>query len=196
MARTREFDTDSALAAIADKFWADGYEATGIADLVEVTGVGRASLYAAFGSKRGMLHRAIDRYLDTEIEELWGRVDGGGLDGAQLMFRNFAAVRAKNPERARMGCLMVNSSVELGRSDSAVVELGERYRARIHAAFRSAYEAAVASGEMADGHVEERADLSSLLLLGCFVAIKAGAELAEVERLTARAIDLIESWRL
>jgi hypothetical protein len=49
MARTREFDTDKAVAAIAKTFWAGGYEATGISELVDATGVGRQSLYGAFG---------------------------------------------------------------------------------------------------------------------------------------------------
>ena len=127
MARTREFDTDKALADIADKFWADGYEATGVADLVEATGVGRASLYGAFGSKQEMLHRAVERYLDTDIELRWSSVDGNGLEGATHMFRQFAFLRETRPERAQWGCLMVNSVVELGRTDEAIVELGGRY---------------------------------------------------------------------
>ena len=52
MARTREFDTDAAVARAMDVFWCKGYEATSIADLVEATGVQRGSLYAAFGSKQ------------------------------------------------------------------------------------------------------------------------------------------------
>ncbi len=91
---------------------------------------------------------------------------------------------------------MVNSGVELGRIDPTVVELGERYRNRIKSAFRSAYERAVANGEIEPGHTEERTELSTLLLLGCFVAIKGGAELEEIQQLTSRAIDLIESWRI
>ena len=196
MARTREFDTDKAIADIADKFWADGYEATGIADLVEVTGVARASLYGAFGSKQEMLHLAIERYLDTVIEAQWSNVDDGGLDGAKFMFRTFARVRKERPERAKWGCLMVNSSVELGRTDPAVVALGGRYRSRINSAFTSALERAAADGDIEGGHTEERAELCTLMLLGCFVAIKGGAELEEIERLTGRAVNLIESWRI
>ncbi len=195
MARTREFDTDEAIAQIAETFWADGYEATGVAELVEATGVGRASLYGAFGSKREMLHRAIDFYLSHHIEDLWSPVDGGGLDGAKRMFVQFASVLEAKPERARMGCLLVNSAVELGRTDSEVVALSERYRTRMRDAFRSAYERAVVDGDMDGGHAEERAELSMLLLMGCFVSIKSGAPLEEIQRLTTHATDLIDSWR-
>lgn len=67
MARTRDYDIDEVTETIALKFWADGYEATGISELVETTGVGRASLYAAFGSKREMLDASIDWYLRTAL---------------------------------------------------------------------------------------------------------------------------------
>ena len=196
MARTREFDTDQAIAAIGDKFWADGYEATGVADLVEVTGVGRASLYGAFGSKQEMLHRAVERYLDTQIERQWSEVDGNGLEGATHMFRQFAKFRELRPERAQWGCLMVNSIVELGRTDEAIVELGGRYRSRIRHAFRTAYEVAVERGEIAPGNIDEQVELSTMMIMGCFVAIKGGADLEEVQSLTGNAIDLIESWRI
>ncbi|MCP3976060.1 MAG: TetR/AcrR family transcriptional regulator [bacterium] len=195
MARTREFDTDEAIAQIAEAFWAEGYEATGIAELVDATGVGRASLYGAFGSKREMLHRAIDFYLSHHIEDQWSPVDGGGLDGAKRMFGQFAYVLEAKPDRARMGCLLVNSAVELGRTDSEVVALSERYRTRMRDAFRSAYERAVVDGDMDGGHAEERAELSMLLLMGCFVSIKSGAPLEEIQRLTTHATDLIDSWR-
>jgi TetR/AcrR family transcriptional repressor of nem operon len=62
MARTREFDTEAAVERAMRVFWCKGYEATSISDLVEATGVQRGSLYAAFGSKQGLYHAALDRY--------------------------------------------------------------------------------------------------------------------------------------
>ena len=62
MARPREFDTDVAIAKIADVFWDEGFEATSISDLEDATGLARARLYAAFGTKRDMLHLAIDLF--------------------------------------------------------------------------------------------------------------------------------------
>ncbi len=196
MARTREFNTDKAIADMAQKFWADGYEATGVAELVAATGVGRASLYAAFESKQTMLHRAVERYLDIEVERQWSEVDNGGLEGAKHMFRQFARLREQRPDRAQWGCLMVNSLVELGRIDPEIVELGGRYRNRLRLAFRSAYVAAIENGEIAEGRVDEQVELSTMMILGCFVAIKGGADLDEVQSLTDNAIALVDSWAL
>jgi len=54
MGRTREFDLDAAVAAAAVVFDAEGYEGSSMDRLVQATGVHRGSLYAAFGSKRGL----------------------------------------------------------------------------------------------------------------------------------------------
>ncbi len=42
----KQFDTDEALAKAMHAFWARGYEATSMQDLVDCMGVNRGSLYA------------------------------------------------------------------------------------------------------------------------------------------------------
>lgn len=59
MARPRNFDEDEALARASELFARDGYEATSVDKLVSATGVPRASLYSIFGSKHGILVRAL-----------------------------------------------------------------------------------------------------------------------------------------
>ncbi|MCP3995288.1 MAG: TetR/AcrR family transcriptional regulator [bacterium] len=195
MARPREFDIDKAIEDISDQFWAEGFESSGITDIEKVTGVARASLYGAFGSKMEMLHQAIDFYLDNRVEVIIGPVDGTGLDGVVDFFRRFAGIVKARPERAAMGCLMVNSTVELGTSDPGVNERAVRYRNRIRGAFRSALEQAYADGEI-DGRVKEHADLAYIMLMGLYVTVKGGASPDEVQNLCNLAIDTTESWRV
>lgn len=195
MARPREFDTDATVAVMTDKFWADGFEATGITDLEKATGVGRASLYAAFGSKQHMLYRSIDFYLDEWIERIVSPIDDGGLDGAADFFRRFAGVVEARPERAAMGCLVVNSVVELGRADSEIADRADRYRGRIRGAFKSALKRAVEDGDMAGG-IEERSDLAYMMLMGLYVSVKGGSALEEIRRLCTVAVGVVESWRV
>lgn len=61
MARPREFDETLAIDAAAAVFRRHGYAATSIEQLVDATGVHRGSLYATFGSKRGLFLRALER---------------------------------------------------------------------------------------------------------------------------------------
>lgn len=69
MARPREFDEAAALDAALAVFWAKGYDGTSIDDLVTATGVGRASLYGAFGDKERLFSRVADHYL-AKVGEL------------------------------------------------------------------------------------------------------------------------------
>lgn len=61
MARPREFDETLTIDAAAMVFRQRGYAATSIEHLVEATGVHRGSLYATFGSKRGLFLRVLER---------------------------------------------------------------------------------------------------------------------------------------
>ncbi len=195
MPRPREFDTKEAIASICDQFWSDGYEATGIADLESATGLARARLYSAFGSKQGMLYEAIDFYLDTRIDVIFRQVDNSGIDGVASFFRRFAMMNAENPELSKMGCLVVNSMIEFGRSDPEVAVRSERYRERVRGAFRSALAREAEDGGL-KGDLESLTELAFMMLMGLYVTVKGGAPLEEIERLCGIAIEVVESWRV
>jgi TetR/AcrR family transcriptional repressor of nem operon len=59
MGRTRTFDESDVIAACTDAFLRTGYEGTSVDDLVGASGLHRGSLYAAFGSKRGIFLAAL-----------------------------------------------------------------------------------------------------------------------------------------
>jgi AcrR family transcriptional regulator len=65
MGRHREFDIDEALAAALDLFWRKGFEGTSLTDLTEAMGITRPSLYATFGNKEQLFHKALERYQST-----------------------------------------------------------------------------------------------------------------------------------
>ena len=195
MARPREFDTKAAIESICDQFWSDGYESTGIADLEEATGLARARLYAAFGSKQGMLCEAIDFYLDTRIDVVFRQVDNSGIDGVASFFRRFAMMNAEHPELSKMGCLVVNTMIEFGRSEPEVAVRSERYRERVRGAFRSALAREAEDGGL-KGDLESLTELAFMMLMGLYVTVKGGAPLEEIERLCGIAIEVVESWRM
>src|SRR6202030_3262348 len=61
--RPRSFDIDKALDLALQVFWRKGYEGTSLSDLTKAVGVNRPSLYAAFGDKKALFRKALDRYL-------------------------------------------------------------------------------------------------------------------------------------
>lgn len=64
--RPRNFDLDEALLAATNTFWAKGYDGTSMKDLTKAMGISGPSLYAAFGDKRELYLKAIDRYADMD----------------------------------------------------------------------------------------------------------------------------------
>jgi AcrR family transcriptional regulator len=62
--RPRQYDPERALADAAKVFWAKGYAATSLDDLAAATGMNRPSLYAAFGDKRELYLKTLQRYRD------------------------------------------------------------------------------------------------------------------------------------
>jgi TetR/AcrR family transcriptional regulator, transcriptional repressor for nem operon len=112
VARTKEFDPDAALRAALDLFWRKGYEATSIQDLVDHLGIGRASLYATFGTKHDLYLRALDRY----SEEMNGKAasalfpEGNALAAVKQLIRSFAEDAKVDPDRK--GCFVTNTAIE------------------------------------------------------------------------------------
>lgn len=60
--RPRAFDEDRARTAILESFWERGYSGISLDELSAVTGMGRPSLYAAFGNKQQMYLAALDQF--------------------------------------------------------------------------------------------------------------------------------------
>jgi len=66
MARHKEFDRDEALHKAMEVFWARGYNATSIQDLVEHMRINRQSIYDTFGDKHALYLQSLDHYCQVE----------------------------------------------------------------------------------------------------------------------------------
>src|SRR3954464_14608505 len=118
MARTKEFDPEAALQSALELFWQRGFEATSMSDLVEHLGIGRASLYATFGTKHELYLKALDRYVETRDPLLLAELSqpGPALPAVRAVVRRFAAEASSNEERLN-GCFVTNTAAELAPHD-------------------------------------------------------------------------------
>jgi TetR/AcrR family transcriptional repressor of nem operon len=107
----REFDTEKAVEAAMNAFRRNGYDGTSIQDLVDVTGVGRGSLYAAFGSKEGLYLAAMDRYREYYALPLVDVLREGAPSRELLHEVLFAAVDEIVRDGSRRACLIVGAAV-------------------------------------------------------------------------------------
>jgi TetR/AcrR family transcriptional regulator, transcriptional repressor for nem operon len=148
--RVKEFDPEAALDAAMELFWARGYEATSTAELVTHLGIGRASLYATFGSKHDLYVRALDRYVqahDPAVVELLSR-PGPAQPALRDLLDDY--VRQSSGDQRERGCMVVNAAVELAAEDRAVARHVETSWHTLEVALTSALLRAKAQGELRD----------------------------------------------
>lgn len=103
-------------------FWSHGYGATSPALLGDATGLGRGSLYNAFGSKRELFLRCLDRY-DAETTAAAEGLLGDTADArAAILALFYAVIDADLDGAARRGCLVGNTATELAGSDPEIAD--------------------------------------------------------------------------
>ncbi|MFJ9826227.1 TetR/AcrR family transcriptional regulator [Streptomyces sp. NPDC101160] len=194
MARTKEFDPDAALQAALELFWARGYEATTMSDLVERLGIGRASIYATFGSKHELYVRALDRYRETRDPQLMAELSAPGpaLPAVRALVRRFAAEAATEEVRLT-GCFVTNSAAELGPHDRTVARRVELSWEQIETLLHAALARARAQGELPEGR-DPRALARMLLVLmqGLRVVGKASSDPGRVRDAAEQALALLD----
>lgn len=157
MARPREFDVDQTLERALQVFWAKGYEAASLDDLCDSTGLGRSSLYAAFGDKQGLYLSAIERYEAAAL----GRIEAAlasrasPLDGIAAFVERLIDDIAAGP--GRRGCFLGNCAAELARQDRTVAAQLRRSLERVQNKFRDVLQLAKAAGQ-----IDDDADIDAL----------------------------------
>ncbi|OGA04464.1 MAG: hypothetical protein A2W68_01115 [Betaproteobacteria bacterium RIFCSPLOWO2_02_64_14] len=149
MARPREFDPEQALDRALSVFWAKGFEATSLDNLCEATGLGRSSLYAAFGDKRSLYMRALDRYENGAIGRISATVAGARSPRAGIAAFVERIIEDIVAGPGRRGCFIGNCAAELERTDRKTAMRVGQSLARVEATFRTALEQAKKEGEIA-----------------------------------------------
>jgi TetR/AcrR family transcriptional repressor of nem operon len=193
MARPREFDVDTALERAMQAFWAKGFKATSLDDLCAATGLSRSSLYAAFGGKRALLHRSLERYEEQGVRRITAAL--GRPVPIREAIANFIGELIERivSGSGRTGCLIGNCAAELARQDRATAARVRRSLERIEAAFGSALARAQARGEIAgsaDTGAMARflvASIQGLRLIG--KANPDRAALEDIKRVMLRCLD-------
>ncbi|MFO7271235.1 TetR/AcrR family transcriptional regulator [Sphaerobacter thermophilus] len=191
MARTKEFDPDAALQAAMELFWAKGYEATSVADLVEHLGIGRGSLYATFGDKHQLYLAALRRYQETQppVVELLSQ-PGPVLPAVRALVERYAEEAACDTERR--GCMLVNAATERLPADRQVARVVEAGWDTLETALTAALIRARAQGELSpDKDPRALARFLLVVLQGIRVVGKGEASASRVRDAAAQAFAIL-----
>jgi TetR/AcrR family transcriptional repressor of nem operon len=194
MARPKEFDEETALAAALELFWEKGFEATSVQDLTERMGIQKASLYNTFGDKRALFLRALDAYSTDTIGWYREVLDLDRPGTVREAFRRLFSelTRACADDDCR-GCMCVNSSIELARQDPGIGAMLDRHEAALQELFSQTIERGKQTGEI-PAALDTTATGRYLLnvIAGLGVALKGGAsqeKLADIVQVSLSVLD-------
>jgi TetR/AcrR family transcriptional repressor of nem operon len=182
VARPREFDDTLVRERIAKRFWAHGYSSTSIRDLEAASGVGVTSLYNAYGGKRDLFLMALRHYTETRTRETLRRMDRLASPAARIHAFVAHVTEAALEDEDRMGCLVINTAIELGPLDAEVAEFVADHLAEVEAFFLRNYEEALAKGQ-ADPSLsaKDAARAFSAMLFGLRVLARTRPDRATME---------------
>lgn len=187
--RPRAFDRDLALRAAMRLFWVKGYEATSIADLTEVLGIGVKSLYAAFGSKDELYAEALRCYSATYEHLVFGRFHEAATarDAALAYLLDSAAAMTGSDSDLPHGC-MATLGVVGSDGHAELATLMRTTRGGAFDVLASRLERAVSEGELPESvDVTKLARFLQTVQSGMAIRARDGADRAELQAVAEMA---------
>jgi TetR/AcrR family transcriptional regulator, transcriptional repressor for nem operon len=176
------------------RFWADGFAATSMRDLGEAMGLGQASVYNAFGDKRALFTRCLDRYLDANMRARIARLEHA-VPPRQAI-ETFLAEIVERSLESRLGCLLANAALEVAPHDADIAAAVARRMGELEGFFQRCIHAGQRDGSIS-GDIEP-ADAARLLLttvMGLRVLARGFPDRAVLEGAARQALSMLGTPR-
>ena len=196
MARLKDFDEERALDSAVDCFWKHGYEGTTVRDLADAMKIGGTSLYNAYGDKRTLFERSLERYANRSMRDRIARMEAEHRpkQAIRAFLAEIVERSLKDPDRR--GCLLVNSALDVAPHDAEIGKVVAGYLEELRAFFRRNIEAAQRAGHASKAlDAEEIAGHLLGVLAGVRVLARTGAQRKALESVTRPALALLDEPR-
>jgi TetR/AcrR family transcriptional repressor of nem operon len=122
MGRPRSFDTTTALRAIEDQFRMTGYAGTSLDDVAAATGLGRGSIYAAFGDKHELFMRSLEAFCERNEARVAAVLDGPDETAVSRLHAFLLASAQMGDGGTAAKCMATKFAVELDEQDPEALE--------------------------------------------------------------------------
>jgi AcrR family transcriptional regulator len=181
--RPREFDIDEALGQALLVFWRNGYEAASMTELTSAMGITKPSLYAAFGNKEQLFHKALDLYEREKLAYMTSALEAPTARGvAERLLRGSLEMQMSTCDPK--GCLGVISAATCGAEAEPIKAEVVKRRASSEAALIKRFAEAQAAGEFPAGMTPEALTRFLFAILqGLALQGGSGATCAELSQL-------------
>ncbi|MFF4731969.1 TetR/AcrR family transcriptional regulator [Streptomyces mirabilis] len=191
MGRPPGFDRTKVMQAVERQFRRTGYVGTSVDDIAKVGGLGRGSLYAAFGDKSKLYLQTLQAYCDR-TEAAWAAVLEGPDETALERLHAYLvkSARSVHDDPDRLGCMVTGFVIEGVDHDPQANERVRQALRKIEGSLTECIQAAQRHGDL-----EREADASEIgqLLMavnrGMEVMAKAGLDAVALERVADHAFE-------
>ena len=144
----KNFDVEETLDKAMHLFWARGYEATSMDDLVKGMGINRGSIYSTYGDKRKLFIAALNRYdVKCRKAQLTALEHENSPKAAiNALFYGWIDRAMADPDNS--GCLLTNTALELASHHEDIGEIVADSQRDIEKFFRRMIKRGQRSGEI------------------------------------------------
>lgn len=150
MARTPQFNRETALNNAMSLFWRKGYHATSMKDIEQAMDMRPGSIYAAFGSKERLFGEALAVYGESTKASFSAALCEGDneLAGFVHLLQNIVEekIQGNNPSKA---CMLIKTLLELSNHQTLNNEPVKNYMNELLQLFEVKFRRAIAAGELA-----------------------------------------------
>lgn len=143
----KQFNRDEVLANALSVFWAKGYAATSMQDLVDAMSINRASMYDTFGNKRALFELAFNHYCQNSITAISTQLEKPGSHLDNLKKVTFFMIANQNNQQNH-GCFANNVAIELGPHEEAIAQIVREFWQDIEKLFDQRFQLAVQCDEL------------------------------------------------
>jgi len=148
----KSFDEEEAIEKAMHVFWEKGYESASMADLIEVTGINRGSLYNAFGGKEQLFIKSLLKYDVENRREVLAQLEflNNPKEAFSRLFEGL--VKEVTLDKSKKGCFMINTALNLQAHPKEIQKIVTKGLGDTEAFFRRGIEVAQARNEMSNSH--------------------------------------------
>jgi TetR/AcrR family transcriptional regulator, transcriptional repressor for nem operon len=192
MPRERSFFEPDVLDRLTDTFSTHGYAGTSMTLLQEATGLGKQSLYNAFGDKQSMYLQAIDCAVQRFVNGATAMQATVHGRGAVALYFDTIVQKCASEDPSQQHCIVTSGlleGVDVAPLNSA---LKSRWQAT-HELLRAAVERGQRDGSIANrAPSAELAEVLMALTSGLRVAARAGRSRGQMEGLVALTLGVLD----
>ena len=193
MARPKAFNEEEVLDKAVAVFWAKGYEATSMQDLVDAMGIQRGSIYAAFSGKQQLFLQSLERYGKVVVKQFLDILESkpSAIESIELFFAQLVEhLLTAGPLRS---CLVTNSAIERGLRDEETKKQVLHLLNALEQGFYQALQRAREKGEIStELDINKLANFLTSNMQGLLVMGKVCSERSVLEGINQMTLSIIK----